>query len=107
MSLVSYIARGRQALLPLERVLSRSLRASKMGSGALCRWNSASLNWRLLAWTMMMVLGCWAAQATLYTTTTTVNAAIPDGDPNGYQSSINLSGMQNVTVNVNVTLNIS
>lgn len=49
-----------------------------------------------------------STHAAVYTTNVTVGATIPDGNPIGYTSTINLSGISDTSISdVNVTLNIS
>jgi subtilisin-like proprotein convertase family protein len=57
--------------------------------------------------TLSMLAGA-AANAGLYTYDQTVNAAIPDANPNGMYSTITVSGLTGLTVaDVNVVLNVS
>src|SRR5438876_350100 len=65
------------------------------------------MNKHIQIWLVMLTLGGGTAQAGLYTAGLTPNAPIPDGNVNGYQSSLTLSGLPTLTLDVNVTLNIS
>jgi subtilisin-like proprotein convertase family protein len=63
------------------------------------------MNKRLALFAAMLVLGA-AAQATVYSVNN-LSATIPDGDLNGYQNSISLSGLSGGITHVSVSLNIS
>src|SRR6266550_9540305 len=52
-------------------------------------------------------LACASSHGALYSTTFSVNSAIPDGNASGLQSSFTLSGLNSQVTDINVTLNIS